>query len=303
MTTEQLERWKILGIPFNDAYVRLAQIGDKMKAEAETRKSVRKAAEEEAKNKAALEAIKLLESITHYHDTSGKKIGFAYGDKKQRAIVTNSTDIAKIKSNDKSKVATPLSEVQSAYILPSDAALQASIDVFIDTEAPTELDDVGGLHGESAMVFKDGIVERGPSGEKGYLDEVKNTYMTHEELPDLPSNYSENDIEVIIHSHATNVVRQQRKTDVDKFSWCGGNALVPSSKDEENPRWKRHTNIIVGPLGIFKEHKDPATGYTLYDKPTQANNGIVIYKEGKQEKKIENNILTIKVVNKILKFK
>ncbi|MCL2597162.1 MAG: glycoside hydrolase family 104 protein [Paludibacter sp.] len=39
MTTEQLERWKRLGIPFDDAYVRLAEIGDKIKAEQEARKA------------------------------------------------------------------------------------------------------------------------------------------------------------------------------------------------------------------------------------------------------------------------
>ena len=120
-------------------------------------------------------------------------------------------------------------------------------------------------------------------------------YITPEELPDVPSKYSDNDIEVIIHSHPTNLIKLRNSK--DNIKWYGGNASKPSETDKENKRWKSHTNIIVGPLKEFKTRTDPDTGNDV--EPKKEDNGIVIYKNGE----IDNHILTIKAVRNILKSK
>ena len=230
---------------------------------------------------------------TFYHEQDdGKKIGSDGNIMKQRAVVSNTTDITNIKNNAKNKVSTPLDQVKSAKILPSDIALQTCIDVLNDTNKRTESDTDGGLHGESAIVFKDGTFVRGPSGKKGYVVEKgKDTgvFMTDEEFPDIPHGYSANDIEVTIHSHATNIFEWQGKNDTGKYGLYSGNAFKPSSKDELNEYWKSRTNIIVGPLGLFTLKEE---------KPQKQDNGIVIYKNTR-----EYLYLKIDAVRNILKSK
>jgi hypothetical protein len=166
----------------------------------------------------------------------------------------------------------------------SNTALQTSLDIYNGTNKATESDNVGGLHGETALVFNDGTVTRGASGAKGSV--IGNNFITNENLPDFPAGYSASNLEVIIHSHATEIFNWEGK-------WYGGNALTPSGTDQRNPLFNNNTNIIVGPLGPFKMQTDSYTGGI---SPKRADNGIVIYKGGQMQMK-----LTIGAVKKILK--
>ena len=90
MTTEQLVRWKRLGIPFDDAYVRLAQIGDKMKADAEARKAAREAA-----------VAKKTETVTETqrHIISVKWVDYDNNEKERRQTLSDKWVSLKIETN------------------------------------------------------------------------------------------------------------------------------------------------------------------------------------------------------------
>jgi len=103
MTNEQLERFKRYGIPIDDGLIRLAQIGEENKAKMQAA-AERREAEKAKANVSGNEQTDTSPSTgTYYHDTNGNKIGSDGDVMKQRAIVTNATDIANIKKNAKRK--------------------------------------------------------------------------------------------------------------------------------------------------------------------------------------------------------
>ncbi|WP_353151759.1 RHS repeat-associated core domain-containing protein [Flavobacterium sp.] len=204
-----------------------------------------------------------------YFNDDGKKIGTDGISDGRKAVVTDNNQVNAIKKTDKSGGTTALSDVSSAVVLPSDVALKASLDALKRTEAKTEKDPLGGLHGESSLVFKDGTVVNGQSGDKAYIDN-NNQLTANETLPNLPEGKTISDIEATIHSHVTGTIVQNNQV-------YSHNAEKPSNRDVRtfgaNRAYGLNVNIIVGPLG-------QATGQSQADgtvRISQPGSGVSIY--------------------------
>lgn len=170
---------------------------------------------------------------TDFYNLKGKKIGTDGVDNGVKVVVTDNKEvrsISKIKGN------VDASGVKSGVTLPSDIALQESLNVLDRTVKN------GGLKEESLLVMKDGTVVK---GETGSMPTIENGVQTAEtSLPNLPEGTTTSDVEVSIHSHPT--VVQQVGEQVFPQS-----ASTPSPTD--NNTFKQFgTNIIVGPLGTLE---------------------------------------------------
>ena len=143
-------------------------------------------------------------------------------------------------------------------------ALKESLNVLSRTEAKTDKDPKGGMHGESSIVMKDGTVVKGESGSQAFINS-DNELQANETLPDLPAGSEASDVETTIHSHVTG-------TKVENGQVYSHDATKPSDTDLQTFA-TYSTNIIVGPLG--KASATNTNGTTSVHKP---NTGIAIFK-------------------------
>jgi RHS repeat-associated protein len=219
-----------------------------------------------------------------YYNDDGRKIGTDGVSDGRKAVVKDSDQVKAIKKADKSGGTTALSDVSSAVVLPSDTALNESLNVLDRTVKN------GGKSEESSIVMNDGAVlggEKGPEAQYG-----KDTYASAT-LPNLPDGKTPADAEATIHSHPT-------KAEVVNGSVYSGNATEPTAgKNGDLPTFAQYkTNIIVGPLGqaTAKQGISTSTG-KMETNVNSAPLGISIY-SGNNPKPVLD--LSKKAVERIL---
>lgn len=223
-------------------------------------------------------------SAGDYYNKDGKKIGSDENDDHKKYVVTDKSEQKTVKDNTKNGKATKAEEVKSAILLPSNIALSTAKSVLDDTKNTTANDPTGGLHGESAIIYKDGTASRGASGNKGTTDD-HNNFTTAENLPELADGKTAADIEVTVHSHATGAFTQGNKV-------YGGDATLPSPTDRNNSYFTGTTSIIVGPLGQPTARME-TDGNSGLSTPVirQNDNGMVIYRSGHEVLEITEKAL------------
>ena len=209
-----------------------------------------------------------------FYDANGNKIGSDGIDDKKKYIVTDKNESKVIKKTNKSGGTTLTSDVSSAKLLPSDAALNESLSVLDRAERN------GGKNEESSLVMKDGTALQGEKGET--VDYGKDEYAGAN-LPDIPKGKSISDVEASIHSHPT------KAEAVDDIIY-GGNALEPTTTDR-NTFKQYSTNIIVGPLGFPTGTRQGQSPININQSP----NGIIIF----NSQSVLQLQLTPRVVRKI----
>jgi hypothetical protein len=220
-----------------------------------------------------------------FYNLAGQKIGTDGIDDKKKYIVKDEKEVDKIKDKNKKKGTTQVAELTSAELLPSDAALKESLNVLERTQKDTDKDPVGGMHGESSLVMKDGTVARGESGKEAYIENDK--LIADETLPNIPTGKTVNDVEVSIHSHVTGTIDKNGKVYYH-------DATMPSKVD--GPTFAQFgTNIIVGPAGPTTQTRNPATSKLEVNHPGP---GVVIYNNNSTKVAV---ILPVEVVRKIIK--
>jgi RHS repeat-associated protein len=219
-----------------------------------------------------------------FYDQKGKEIGRDGHDDQKKYVVTDDEEAKRINETDKAGGTTQVDEIDSEVLLPSDAALSESLNVLERTEASTEKDPEGGLHGESSLVMNDGTVVRGESGDKGYIDN-DNNLVAKETLPNVPAGSTSSNVEVTIHSHLTGTI-------LEIGNIYSHDATSPSRPDLSTLQ-NYNTNIIVGPLGSAKAFT--SNGRTTISQPS---NGIAIFNRGARYPKLK---LTSNAVRKILR--
>lgn len=210
-----------------------------------------------------------------YYDQKGNKIGTDGIDDGKKYVVTGKDDVKKIEKTTKGKGTIQVSDVSSAFLLPSDIALKESLNVLDRTEAN------GGLKEESSLVMKFGNIERGKTGEEPVIENGVQTAKTS--LPDIPLGKGASDVEASIHSHPTTVQEKDGKV-------YPQSANSPSDQDAKT--FKQYgTNIIVGPLGtVSSVRQNPDGTPNIPSRP----NGVVIYRGGSSvslEKKAVQRII------------
>ncbi|ANH81955.1 hypothetical protein A8C56_14140 [Niabella ginsenosidivorans] len=219
-----------------------------------------------------------------FYDESGRKIGTDGIDDKKKYVVINNREARDIARIDRRGGTTQVSDVSSAKALPSDVALNESLDVIKRTEAKTTADPQGGLHGESSIVMKDGTVLRGDSGPAAFVNS-NNELQADEKLSDLPSGKTPADAETTIHSHVTGTVLQNGQI-------YSHDATKPSNVGL--PTFSQYgTNIIVGPRG--QASATQTNGSTNISQP---GNGVIIYKGGTTTPYL---VLPVRTVERILR--
>ena len=209
-----------------------------------------------------------MESTGDFFNKHGKYLGTDGKDDGKKYVVTDKKDEKSIKSKTKKGETVQTDQVKSAVLLPSDQALQESLNVLERTQQN------GGKREESSIVMIDGTVVTGEPGPEVKYGEDE---YANGALPDLPQGYSDSDVEASIHSHPTAV----EIIPVDgKDRVFAGNATEPSRIDKTTfSRFK--TNIIVGYLGQVTARRDylnsttgkreiriikPPMGIVIYDK-------------------------------------
>jgi RHS repeat-associated protein len=170
-----------------------------------------------------------------YYNQDGRKIGTDGVNDGSKAVVKDSDQVKAIKKTDKSGGTTALSAVSSAVVLPSDKALNESLDVLDRTVKN------GGKSEETSLVMNDGLIIRGEKGPEAQYDKEDFASAT---LPNLPEGKTPADVEVTIHSHLTHAEVVDGKV-------IAGNATIPTTGENGDlPTFGQYkTNIIVGPLG------------------------------------------------------
>lgn len=209
----------------------------------------------------------------------------------KKYVVESKEEVAKVRKTNSEGGTTDAVELNSVKVVPNNTILKASLAVLSDTKKKTEKDREGGLHGESALVLKDGTIVRGESGEKGTIN-GKKEFETNESLPNPPPGKTALDVEATIHSHATGAFVK----DDELYS---GDATMPSADvDMKNQTFLNGLNIIVGPLGAAElsttNHPMLGTQYNIKQK----ENGAVFYINGREYFK-----LTEAAITKILNYK
>ena len=213
---------------------------------------------------------------TDFYNLKGNKIGTDGVDNGVKVVVTNNKEARAIS---KTKGNVDASSVTSGVTLPSNTALQESLNVLDRTVKN------GGLREESSLVMKDGVVVEGKTGSMPTIE--KGVQTATASLPSLPEGSTASDVETSIHSHPT--VVQQVGEQVFPQS-----ASTPSPTD--NNTFKQfETNIIVGPLGTLKPGSvttNPDGSLNIPSRPT----GAAIYDSSSTlkvelEKKAIENIL------------
>ena len=219
-----------------------------------------------------------------FYDQDGNRIGTDGIDDGRRYIVTNKDEVGAIKRTNRNGGTTQVTQVTSAEILPSTAALTESLNVLDRTNARTPADREGGLHGEASLVFIDGTVISNTGLSKASINS-NDELEANESLPNLPQGRTLADVEVSIHSHITGSIVQDNKV-------YSGDATKKSDIDGTTFR-QFNTNIIVGPLGETTATKDGNRVHV--DSPPS---GIAIYR-GTNDKPAVT--LTVGAVRKILR--
>jgi RHS repeat-associated protein len=219
-----------------------------------------------------------------FYNTNGNKVGTDGIDDKKKYVVQDKKEVKAIEATDKAGGTTQVSSVNSAVLLPSDAALTESLDVLQRTQAPTSSDPKGGLHGESSMVYNNGIPVSGESGAAAFVNS-NNELQADEKLPDLLIGRTPANVETTIHSHVTGTIVQNGQV-------YSHDATKPSNTDVGTFS-QYATNIIVGPLGQTTATQTSGGGINL-SKPTL---GIAIYKGASTTPQVT---LSVKAVQRIL---
>ncbi len=210
--------------------------------------------------------------FTDLFDKNGKKLGDDGVDNGVNVVVNNEGLADQVKDAYKKDGTVSLLDDQFSFngsdisFLPSDTALGEALNVLDRTI------ENGGLSEESSLVYNNGQVVQGSTGDPvnlGVDTEAKAS------LPGLFPGTTTADVEVSIHSHPT-------EAKVVGNQVFGGNATVPSGAGADATTFAQYkTNIIVGPLGQASGTQgiDPSTGRnaTNINKPA---NGVVIYNNG-----------------------
>ncbi len=195
---------------------------------------------------------------TDLFNLSGRKIGTDGVNNGVKMVVTDNREARQISRTSGN---VDLSTVISGVTLPSDTALQESLNVLNRTISN------GGQREETSLVMNNGAVIQGQTGP---MPTVTNGVQTApSSLPALPAGSTTADVEVSIHSHPT-VVTQ-----------VGGqvfpqSASVPSTgPGSDGPTFQQYnTNIIVGPLGTITSVTANPNGTLNIPNRT---NGVAIY--------------------------
>ncbi|PVD49282.1 hypothetical protein DC498_25820 [Terrimonas sp.] len=224
-----------------------------------------------------------------FYDEKGNKIGTDGIDDKKKYVVTNKSDVEQIEKANKSGGTTQVSSVASAEQLPGDVALTESLDVLKRTEGKTATDRNGGLHGESSLVMKDGVLKDGKvwknaPGAPAFVNS-NNELQANENLAP-PLGKTPADVEVTIHSHVTGTIVQNGQI-------YSHDATQPSNTDLGTFK-QYQTNIIVGPLGQATATQNSTGGVTV----NRPSTGIAVYKGASTTPSI---ILTKRAVERILR--
>ncbi|ASW73634.2 hypothetical protein IQ37_19295 [Chryseobacterium piperi] len=207
--------------------------------------------------------------LTDFFNKDGKKIGTDGVNNGVNVVVTDNKEARSIS---KTKGNIDPSTVSSGVTLPSNAALNESLNVLDRTV------NNGGLKEESSLVMSNGDVVRGKTGELPTIENGIQTASTN--LPDIPNGKTVADVETTIHSHPTTVQT------VDNTVYPQS-ANTPSSQDRTT-FGQYGTNIIVGPLGtITNATKNPDGTMNI---PTRSN-GAVIYRGNQKPLTLEQRAI------------
>ncbi len=217
-----------------------------------------------------------------FFDLNGNKIGTDGVNDGRKAVVTQKSEAKSVKKTDKKGGTTQLSDVSSAKVLPSDAALKESINVLDRTT------NNGGKKEESSLVLNDGSISKGEQGE-----EIQFGKDTHAEarLASVPKGKTDADVETSIHSHPT----ASEVVDGKVFS---SSALSPTVGSDTRTFGRFGTNIIVGRLGNASgtsvKNSDGSTTTSIKNQKL----GVVIFNGSSTTPAVK---LTKKTVQRILK--
>ncbi|PZR20173.1 MAG: hypothetical protein DI539_11715 [Flavobacterium psychrophilum] len=197
-----------------------------------------------------------------FYNKKGEKIGTDGNvNDNRKVVVTDNKEAKAIKNTNKSNGTTQLSSVASGVVLPSDTALQESLNVLDRTIAN------GGLREESSLVMKDGTTVQGQTGPMPTI--VNGVQTAPTSLPNLPAGATVSDVEVSIHSHLTTVQQDGGKV-------YPQSASTPSTgpNSDQQTFQQFNTNIIVGPLGpVNNVTANPNGTLNIPNRP----NGVAIY--------------------------
>lgn len=226
--------------------------------------------------------------FTDLFDKNGNKIGDDGVVNGVNVVVNNDQLASQVKSAFQQDGTVSLLDDQFSFtgadisVLPSDAAFGEALNVLDRTL------ENGGLSEESSIVYKNGQVIQGPTGDPVQLG-VDSHAKT--KLPGIFPGTTASDVEVSIHSHPT----QAKVVGNQVF---GGNARNPTPADKTAFSQFR-TNIIVGPLGQASATQgiDKQTGKSA-TTITKPRNGVVIFGKGSTESSFE---FSVRQVQKIIK--
>ncbi|HFG0566834.1 TPA: hypothetical protein ACGFUW_002624, partial [Flavobacterium psychrophilum] len=216
--------------------------------------------------------------MTDLYNMRGKKIGTDGVNNGVKMVVTNNSEarqIARTKGN------VDLSTVNSGVTLPSNTALQESLNV-LDRHVKG-----GGLQEESSIVMKNGTVIQGQTGPVPTI--VNGVQIAPSTLPTLPAGTTTADVETTIHAHPTTV--QQVGNQIFPQS-----ASVPSTGvgGDQTTFAQYGTNIIVGPIGtVTSATANPNGTVNVPYRPNGASiyNGTSLTPKVELEKKAIENII------------
>lgn len=196
--------------------------------------------------------------LTDLFNLSGRKIGTDGVNNGVKMVVTDNSEARRISRTSGN---INLSDVRSGVTLPSDTALQESVNVLNRAIAN------GGQREESSLVMNNGTVIQGETGPIPTI--VDGVQIAPSRLPDLPLGTTTADVETSIHSHPITVAQVGDQV-------FPQSASVPSTgPGSDGPTFHQYnTNIIVGPLGTITSVTANPNG-TL-NIPTRPN-GIAIY--------------------------
>ncbi|QOI97308.1 MAG: RHS repeat-associated core domain-containing protein [Flammeovirgaceae bacterium] len=224
--------------------------------------------------------------FTELFKSNGKKIGEdEKGIDGKVRIVTDKSEIKRIKQNYKNNTPTESSSIKTGYETTK-TTLTESLNVLDRTLKKTPKDPEGGFHEESSLVMKNNKVIRGESGDKV---QVKNGELIGKaSLPKLPEGSTYEDVEAAIHSHATGIL-------IADGVYYPMTATEPSKgMFSDQTAFKFYEkNIIVGRLGRSTVTINTDGSY----KTTKTPLGAVFY----NNRSIEQLRLTVTAMKRITK--
>jgi len=215
-----------------------------------------------------------------YVNSNGNKIGTDGTDVKGVVMVTNRQDVNAIKAAERggSHVTTDqLSEFNADMIVPSDVALQESLNVLARGVAN------GGIREESSSIGENDVISRGETGPLPTVDPVTNTATAPASIPINKTTHT------TIHLHPAGMF-------VSNGTPYPFNALTPTPGVDDVTFAGKGTNIIVGRLAIGDN-----TNLTRNPNGTFNDSrpiGAAVYRGNNISKPIMT--LTTRVINNIL---